>query len=242
MLFRSLLNVAPAIHAIKRKSVTFKYEAGSSQGYTDSNWIGTDCLSSSYFSVFFADGFRDDTETEKTLYKSVSGNGQFYTNCNANGATATYVGFAETSDPMKVSFSTKQKSKNATVVATLEAFLISQDCGVASDTYVDDFDGMNYTYFYYNCSDTYTETFTNITVDTFLKVGPNAGTYTSKSIDTSTFRGTVQKYESMSTCQDASTTKKVIKIGRTRLNIPSFSTYGQICKVSSGYETTIKFI
>jgi hypothetical protein len=223
---------------MKKQTITYRYKTGSNQAYAESNWIGTDCLSGSYISIFAADGFTKEDDAKKIPFKSVSGNGNFYTNCNADGAKYTTIGFAASENPRLVSFSIQKTGKNATISATMEAYLLTQDCVVES--YYDDFDDI--TYYYYICDDATTESYVNITVDSFLRVSPGADLYTTKAIETSTTRGTVTKFESKSSCESAVVKRKVIRIGTTRLNIPSFSTYGEICKVSSGYVSTTKFV
>ena len=235
-----LANLVTVIGAIKRQTYTYGYKQGSNQAYTSSSWIGTDCLADSYISIFATDGFYKENDAKQTPFKSVSGSGSFYTSCNAKGAKYSQIFFAETANPRLVAFRDQKTGKNATISATMEAYLFTQPCTVES--YTDIYDGVEYTYYYYICEDDYTETFTNITIDSFLKVIPGTDIYTDKSTQTSTFRGTVEKFESESSCQDAIVTRKVVKIGKTRLNIPSFSTYGEICKATEGYVTTTKFI
>ena len=227
-------------NAVKKQTFTYKYKTGSNQAYTASYWIGTNCLSSNYFDVFAADGFTEEGDANQVAFKSVSGNGQFYTNCNENGATSTSIAFAETDNPKLVAFKDSKAGKNATISSIMEAYLYTQECGVES--YTEEFGGENFTYFYYACDDAFTESYANITVDTFMKINPGTDLYTTKYTETTTSRGTVTKVDSKSACQDAVVTRKVIKIGKTRLNIPSFSTTGQICKASSGFVSTTKFV
>jgi hypothetical protein len=226
-----------------KETVKFTYKTNSNQAYTSSYWQTDPCIDVNYFEMFASDGYTKQTGSKKVTFKSLEGASTFYSNCKSTGATRTEFNFYSTEGVSGLVFTSLA---NITVMTNVTAFYTKSLCVIQSYEYPD-FESGEEIYSYYVCGDPFESDTKTLSIETILKVttGVDADEYTSVNKGVNRGPGYVVKYESKARCKSALTTKNIVKLNKKALfTIPldEFSTFGEICKASSGSSERYMFV
>ena len=192
--------------------------------------------------MFLSDGFVKQSGSKKETFKSVSGSATLFSSCNKKGAVRTDISFYSTEPVTGLKFS---PLRNVTVATSMTAYFTKQQCVIQSYEYPDYETDEPVRSSYYVCGDQFSSGTRPLSIDTVINLTQNyTSEYSSTNKGVNRGPGYLEKYESKSRCKSSEPTKNVITF-QTKIPIVfktelGFS-YGNICKVQSGFSERIVF-
>lgn len=220
----------------------FSYKENSNNAFIESYWPNAPCIEFNSFAMFLSDGFVKQTGSKKETFKSVSGSATLFSSCNKKGAVRTDINFYSTEPVTGLNFSTLS---NVTVATNMTAFFTKTQCVIQSYEYPGFESGESETSSYYVCGDQFSSGTRPLSIDTVINLTQNfTSEYSSTNKGVNSGPGYLVKYESKARCKSAAPTKNVITFFTKTpivLKTEIGYTYGDICKVQSGFSERIVF-
>jgi hypothetical protein len=221
--------------------IKFTYKENSNTASVSSYWQTDPCIDTNYIELFASDGYIKQTGSSKVTFMALEVTSTFYTGCTKTGATRTDFNFFSTDPVSGIKFASLN---NFTLATSVPAYFTKSKCVIQSFNFPE---SGELSLKYYVCGDPYESGTKTVSINTVMKVttGVNADEYSSVDKGVERGPGYVLKYESKSRCKTTVTTKNIVKVNNKALyTIPldEFSTFGNICKASSGSSERIMFI